>query len=142
MGIQFSFRSVFTKCGFQQEKYAWLMGLSSQQDKVRGKQEIKLEKRNKIKSIFRQNNILLTKIFESFSSSSKTEKHRFKILHENCHCQYFLGLEFSPSNKMGFYIKDEAVSWRSGLGPDCENHLECFPDEWKIFLKFWSIKQV
>lgn len=28
MGDKFSFRSVFTKCGFQQEKYAWLMGLS------------------------------------------------------------------------------------------------------------------
>lgn len=28
MGDKFSFRSVFTKCGFQQEKYAWLTGLS------------------------------------------------------------------------------------------------------------------
>ena len=52
--------------------------------------------------------------------SSKIEKHRFKIIHENCHCYHFLSLEFSPSNKMGFYIKDESESGRSGLGPYCE----------------------
>ena len=86
---------------------------------MRGKQEIKLEKRNKIKPtldkmIYYWQNIWV------LSPSSKIEKHRFKIIHENCHCYHFLSLEFSPSNKTGFYIKDESESGRSGLGPYCE----------------------
>lgn len=58
------------------------MGLSLSIGQGEGKQEIKLEKRNKIKSIFRQNNILLTKYFESFSHPQKQKSIDLKYFRE------------------------------------------------------------